>query len=68
MFITAVIIPFYILSVIAMCYMDSVYKAIMFFVMLLIGTFVLFLFINYPLQSAMAVISFMAMFAFKFKD
>lgn len=48
--------------------MDTVFKAIMFFVMLLITTFVLFLFINYPLQSAIAVICFMAMFAFKLKD
>ncbi|RBQ09884.1 hypothetical protein [Pedobacter miscanthi] len=68
MFIAAVIIPFYILAIIAMCYMDTVFKAIMFFVMLLITTFVLFLFINYPLQSAIAVICFMAMFAFKLKD
>jgi hypothetical protein len=68
MFITAVIIPFYILAFVAMCYMDTVFKAIMFFVLLLIASFVLFLFINYPMQSAFAVICFMAMFAFKLKD
>jgi len=68
MFIAAVIIPFYILAIIGMCYMDTVFKAIMFFVLLLIATFVLFLFINYPLQSAMVVICFMALFAFKFND
>jgi hypothetical protein len=48
--------------------MDTVFKAIMFFVMLLIATFVLFLFINYSIQSAIVVICFMAMFAFKLKD
>jgi hypothetical protein len=68
MFIAAVIIPFYILAIVAMCYMDTAFKAIMFFVLLLIATFVLFLFINYPLQSAFAVICFMAMFAFKLND
>ncbi|KQM69418.1 hypothetical protein ASE74_05315 [Pedobacter sp. Leaf216] len=68
MFITAVIIPFYILAIVSMFYMDSVFKAFMFFVLLLIATFVLFLFINYPMQSAIAIICFMAMFAFKFKD
>jgi hypothetical protein len=68
MFITAVIVPFYILTIVAMCYMDTVFKAIMFFVLLLIATFVLFLFINYPMQSAIVVICFMAMFAFKLKD
>jgi hypothetical protein len=68
MFITALIIPFYLLAVVAMCYMDSAYKAMMFFVMLLIATFVLFLFITYPMQSAFAVIFLMALFGFKFKD
>jgi len=68
MFITAVIISFYILAIVAMCYMDTVFKAFMFFVLLLVATFVLFLFINYPMQSAFAVICLMAMFAFKFKD
>ncbi|WP_426327856.1 hypothetical protein [Pedobacter sp. R-06] len=68
MFIAAVIIPFYLLAIIAMCYMDTVFKAIMFFVLLLIATFVLFLFINYPMQSVFAVICLMAMFAFKPKD
>ena len=68
MFVAAVIIPFYILTVVAMCYMDTIFKALMFFVMLLITTFVLFLFINYPMQSAMAVICFLALFAFKLKD
>jgi len=68
MFITAVIIPFYILAIVSMCYMDTVFKSVMFFVLLLIATFVLFLFINYPMQSAIVVICFMAMFAFKFKD
>ena len=68
MFIAAVIIPFYVLAIIAMCYMDTVFKAIMFFVLLLIATFVLFLFINYPMQSVFTVIGLMAMFAFKPKD
>ena len=68
MFITAVIIPFYILAIMAMCYMDTVFKAFMFFVLLLVATFVLFLFISYPMQSAFTVICLMAMFAFKFKD
>lgn len=68
MFITAVIIPFYIFAIVSMCYMDTVFKSVMFFVLLLIATFVLFLFINYPMQSAIVVICFIAMFAFKFKD
>jgi len=68
MFIIAIIIPFYLLAILAMCYMDTVFKATMFFIMLLIATFVLFLFINYPLQSALAVICLMALFALKFKD
>jgi hypothetical protein len=68
MFIAAVIIPFYVLAIVAMCYMDTAFKATMFFVLLLIATFVIFLFINYPLQSAFTVICFMAMFAFKLKD
>jgi len=68
MFLTIITVPIYLLAIIAMFYMDSVYKAIMFFVLLLIATFVLFLFINYPLQSAIGVIFFMAMFAFKLKD
>ncbi|MFD2582435.1 hypothetical protein ACFSR6_08045 [Pedobacter vanadiisoli] len=68
MFIAAVIIPFYLLAMVTMCYMDTVYKAVMFLVMLLIATFILFLFINYPFQSAVTVICFMGMFAFKPKD
>ncbi|QNN42787.1 hypothetical protein [Pedobacter roseus] len=68
MFVAAVIIPFYLLAMVGMCYMDTVYKAIMFLLMLLIATFILFLFINYPLQSAITVICLMAMFAFKPKD
>ncbi|WP_029275196.1 hypothetical protein [Pedobacter borealis] len=68
MFIAAVIIPFYLLAIVAMCYMDTAFKAIMFFVLLLIATFVLFLFINYPMQSVFTVICLMAMFAFKPKD
>ncbi|SDH39483.1 hypothetical protein SAMN05421827_12344 [Pedobacter terrae] len=68
MFILAVIIPFYLLAFVAMCYMDSAFKAIMFLIMLLVATFVLFLFINYPMQSALAVICIMALFALKFKD
>ncbi|MBB6236775.1 membrane protein implicated in regulation of membrane protease activity [Pedobacter sp. AK013] len=68
MFIAAVIIPFYLLAVVAMCYMDTAFKAMMFFVLLLIATFILFLFINYPMQSVFAVTSLMAMFAFKPKD
>ncbi|MFC1225131.1 hypothetical protein ACFE6N_15085 [Pedobacter sp. BG31] len=68
MFITAVIVPFYLLAIVAMCYMDTALKAMMFFVMLLIATFVLFLFINYPMPSAFAVICLMGLFAFRFKD
>jgi len=40
MFIAAVIIPFYLLAIVAMCFMDTAFKAIMFFVLLLIATFV----------------------------
>jgi|GEM_PF-855157 len=68
MFLAVVIIPIYILAIISMCFMDSWHKALMFFLMLLIATFVLFLFINYPLQSAIGVICIMALFAFKLKD
>lgn len=68
MFIIAVIVPFYLLALVSMCYMDTAFKAIMFFVMLLIATFVLFLFINYPMQSAFAVICLMSLFAVKLKD
>ncbi len=42
MFIAAVIIPIYLLAIVAMCYMDSAFKAMMFFIMLLVATFVLF--------------------------
>nr|WP_315423329.1 hypothetical protein [uncultured Pedobacter sp.] len=68
MFIIAVTVPFYLLAIVAMCYMDTVFKAIMFFVMLLIATFLLFLFIKYPMQSAFGVICLMALFAVKIKD
>jgi len=68
MFIIAVIVPFYLLALVSMCYMDTAFKSIMFFVMLLIATFVLFLFINYPMQSAFAVICLMSLFAVKLKD
>ena len=68
MFVAAVIIPFCLLAVTAMCYMDTAFKAMMFFVLLLIATFILFLFINDPMQSVFAVICLMAMFAFKPKD
>ncbi|TCD00745.1 hypothetical protein EZ449_19795 [Pedobacter frigidisoli] len=68
MFLAIVIIPIYLLAIVAMFYMGSFTKALMFFGMLLIATFVLFLFINHPSSSAMAVISIMALFAFKLKD
>ncbi|RDC54547.1 hypothetical protein DU508_21520 [Pedobacter chinensis] len=68
MFLPVVIISIYVFGIISMFCMDSLYKALSFFAMLLVATFVLFLFINYPLQSAISVICMMALFAFKLKD
>jgi len=68
MFSLALIIPIYLLAIIAMCFMDSVFKALMFFLMLLILTFLMFLFINHPLPSALSICCIIAMFAFRFKD
>ncbi|WP_316734708.1 hypothetical protein [Pedobacter aquatilis] len=68
MFAFVVIVPIYILAIVAMCFMDSVFKALMFFIMLLILTFLMFLFINHPLPSALSVCCIIAMFAFRFKD
>jgi len=68
MFSAVVLIPIYILALIAMCFMDSLFKALMFFVLLLVATFLMFLFINYPFPSAISVCCLIAMFAFRFKD
>jgi len=67
MFLLEVIIPIYLLAIIAMFYMDSFYKACLFMAFLLTVTFVLFLFISYPFPSAISVCCFMGMFAVKMK-
>jgi len=67
MFLAAVAFLVFTLACIAMCRMDSVFKAMMLLTVLLIATFVLFLFINYPLPSAISVVSLMILFATKIK-
>ncbi|WP_316797657.1 hypothetical protein [Pedobacter frigidisoli] len=68
MFLATIIIPFYVLAIIAIFFINSFQKGMLFMVMMLIATFILFLFITNPLPSAMGVICFMALFAFKLKD
>lgn len=65
MFLFAISVPIYALAIIAMFYMDTFFKALMFLVLLLAVTFLLFLFINYPLPSALSVVSMMLLFAVK---
>ncbi|WP_036676567.1 hypothetical protein [Pedobacter sp. R20-19] len=58
-------VPIYTLAIIAMFYMDTFLKAMMFMVLVLMATFILFLCINYPLPSALSVVVMMAFFAIK---
>jgi len=67
MFLSVVIIPIYLLAILAMFYMDSFSKALLFLGYLLSATFVLFLFISYPFPSAVSICCFMGMFAVKLK-
>ncbi|MCX2583322.1 MULTISPECIES: hypothetical protein [unclassified Pedobacter] len=59
MFLIVISIPIYTLAIVAMFYMDTFFKALMFLVLLLAVTFILFLFIDYPLPSALSVLSMM---------
>jgi len=68
MFPLLTIVGLYLFAFIAMFCMDGVYKAAMFLVLLLIFTFIVFLFIEYSMQSAMFVLCFITLFAFTRKD
>lgn len=59
MFLIVISIPIYTLAIVAMFYMDTFFKALMFLVLLLAVTFILFLFIDYPVPSALSVLSMM---------
>jgi len=65
MFLITVTISIYTLAIVSMFYMETVFKALMFFCLLLAVTFLLYLFISYPFPSAVGVAVLMLLFAIK---
>lgn len=68
MFLLAIIVPFYAFAVAAVCCMDTAIRRLLFVVLMLIATFLLFLFIQHPMPSALSILMLALFFTIKIKD